>query len=59
MIEGKIGDKRFEYEAKSNKINVYTTGELDPVAYIKVDETLTEKEFHYEIMTWSMQKDYN
>jgi len=56
MIEGRIGDKCFEYEKNSKKINIYVIGDIDPVSYIPVDEDLTEKEFHYEIMTWSIQK---
>mgnify|MGYP007006568890 CR=1 FL=1 len=45
-----------EYEKNSKKINIYVIGDIDPVSYIPVDEDLTEKEFHYEIMTWSIQK---
>jgi len=58
MFEEKIGDKRFEYEKNSNRINIYVSGDIDPVSYISVETNLTEKEFHYEIMTWSMQKGY-
>lgn len=58
MFEEKIGDKRFEYEKNSNRINIYVLGDIDPVSYISVETNLTEKEFHYEIMTWSMQKGY-
>lgn len=58
MFEEKIGDKRFEYEKNSKRINIYIPGDIDPVSYITVDQNLTEKDFHYEIMTWSLQKGY-
>jgi hypothetical protein len=51
MYTGKIGDYRFELEQETSRIVVYKEGTgVDPVAYIPVNKSLTEKDFHYEIM---------
>lgn len=55
MLEGQIGNNWFVYDKDSNKITVFQKGDVDPVAYISVSENLDEKNFHYEIMDWSLQ----
>ena len=55
MLEGQIGNNWFVYDKDSNKNTVFQKGDVDPVAYISVNEDLSEKNFHYEIMDWSLQ----
>ena len=53
MYKGVISKYLFELEVETNRISVHCEGEgVDPVAFIKVDPNLSEKEFHYEIMAW-------
>lgn len=55
MYEGQINDNWFVYDNDNNKITVFEKGDIDPVAYIAVDPTITEKDFHYEIMEWVLK----
>ena len=54
MLEGQIGNNWFVYEKDSNKITVFQKGDIDPIGYINVSGNLDEKNFHYEIMSWSL-----
>lgn len=54
MLEGQIGNNWFVYEKGSNKITIFQKGDVDPIAYINVNDDLDEKNFHYEIMSWSL-----
>lgn len=54
QYESKIGNYRFEHDSIANRIAVYKEGTgVEPVELIKVNSTLSEKEFHYEIMHWA------
>ena len=46
MLEGQIGNNWFVYDKDSNKITVFQKGDVDPVAYISVNEDLSENNFH-------------
>lgn len=53
MYNGKINKYRFEHDSETSRIMIYEEGAgVEPVALIHVDEKLTEKDFHYEIMAW-------
>lgn len=60
MYTGKIEPYTFELNTDTNHIYVYEKGKgVDPVKLIKVEEGITEKDFHYEIMDFVMRKQYN
>lgn len=51
MYTGKIGNLEFILEKNIKcRICVYDKGSVDPIAYIEVGPSITEKSFHYEIM---------
>jgi hypothetical protein len=51
-----IGKMLFELDDETNRIMVYEEGEgVEPVAFINVDASITEKEFECEIMWWVSQ----
>lgn len=53
IYNGKIDKYRFEHDSETNRIMIYEEGAgVEPVALIHVSERLTEKDFHYEIMSW-------
>jgi hypothetical protein len=53
MYKGVISKYVFELEVETNRITVHCEGEgVDPVAFISVEPNLSEKAFHYEIMSW-------
>ena len=57
MYSSKINDLNFVLEKETNRIYVYNGSSEDPFSFISVDEGITEKEFHYEIMDFvSKQK---
>lgn len=59
MYSNKIDSYSFEYEAESSKILVFEEGKgLDPIHLISVKSNLSEKDFHYEIMSWFSNKTY-
>jgi hypothetical protein len=53
MYKGVIGKYRFELDSETNRIMVYKEGDgVEPIAYINVKPDISEKSFHYEIMSW-------
>lgn len=57
MYNGKIGKYTFEYEHETKRIVVYEENKgIDPIEYIRVSDSLTEKGFHYEIMDYVSKK---
>jgi hypothetical protein len=53
MYKGIIGKYRFELDSETNRIMVYKEGDgVEPIAYISVKSGISEKSFHYEIMSW-------
>jgi hypothetical protein len=53
MYKGIIGKYRFELDSETNRIMVYKEGDgVEPIAYISVKLGISEKSFHYEIMSW-------
>jgi len=59
MYSNKVGIYSFEYDSESSKIFVFEeSGGVDPVHLINVEGNLTEKDFHYEIMSWYASKQY-
>lgn len=53
MYNGKIGKYRFELDDSTNRIMVYEEGKgVEPVEILKVEDNLTEKDFHYTIMEY-------
>ena len=53
MYRGIIGKYRFEIDTEVSRIMVYIEGDgVEPVAYINVRPDISEKSFHYEIMSW-------
>lgn len=51
---GTIGIYSFEYNDGDDRINVYSAGD-SPVAHILISSPISEKDFHYEIMSWYSQ----
>jgi hypothetical protein len=55
MYKGKIGKYRFELDQDTNRVMVYREGDgVEPIAYISVRSDISEKGFHYEIMSWTI-----
>jgi hypothetical protein len=53
MYKGVIGKYRFELDSETNRVMVYKEGDgVEPIAYISVKPDISEKGFHYEIMSW-------
>lgn len=53
MYNGKINKYRFEHDSETSRIMIYEEGAgVEPVALIHVSSNLSEKAFHYEIMSW-------
>jgi len=53
MYSGKINKYRFEHDSETNRIMVYEEGAgVEPVNLIHVSPNISEKSFHYEIMSW-------
>ena len=53
MYRSSISKYRFEYEGETSRIMIYEEGAgVEPVALIHVSSNLSEKAFHYEIMSW-------
>jgi hypothetical protein len=53
MYNDTIDKYRFELDSETNRIMIYKEGlGVEPVAYISVKPGITEKTFHYEIMSW-------
>lgn len=53
MYKGVIGKYRFELDSETNRVMVYKEGDgVEPIAYINVKPSISEKSFHYEIMSW-------
>lgn len=54
MYKGVIGKYRFELDSETNRVMVYKEGDgVEPIAYINVKPNISEKSFHYEIMSWT------
>ena len=54
MYKGVIGKYRFELDSETNRVMVYKEGDgVEPIAYISVKPGISEKGFHYEIMSWT------
>jgi len=52
-MEGQIGKYIFRHDPISEKINVFEKpAGGEPEWYIQVSESISEKDFHYEIMDW-------
>jgi hypothetical protein len=57
MYKGVIGKYRFELDSETNRIMVYKEGDgVEPIAYISVKTSISEKSFHYEIMDWAAKQ---
>jgi len=53
MYKGVISKYIFELDLDTNRIMVHGEGEgVEPIAFINVKPNITEKDFHYEIMSW-------
>ena len=53
MYSGKINKYRFEHDSETSRIMVYEEGAgVEPTSIIHVSSDLSEKNFHYEIMSW-------
>jgi hypothetical protein len=53
MYSGKINKYRFEHDSETDRIMVYEEGAgVEPVTLIPVSTNISEKAFHYEIMSW-------
>jgi hypothetical protein len=53
MYKGVIGKYRFELDSETDRVMVYKEGDgVEPIAYINVKPDISEKSFHYEIMSW-------
>jgi hypothetical protein len=53
MYKGVIGKYRFELDSETDRVMVYKEGDgVEPIAYINVKPDISEKGFHYEIMSW-------
>ena len=53
MYRATVNKFRFDYEEETNRILVYEEGSgVDPIAYITDTVISSEKDFHYEIMSW-------
>jgi len=53
MYKGVISKYLFELDVETSRITVHCEGEgVDPIAFINVESNLSEKGFHYEIMSW-------
>jgi hypothetical protein len=53
MYKGVISKFLFELDVDTNRIMVHSEGEgVEPIAFISVKPNITEKDFHYEIMSW-------
>jgi hypothetical protein len=54
MYIGVISKYIFELDVDTNRIMVHVEGAgVDPIAFINVKPSITEKDFHYEIMSWA------
>lgn len=49
-MRGKIDNFDFVLEEETNRIFVYQQNTDTPVGYINVNDNISEKDFHYEIM---------
>lgn len=57
MYKGVIGKYRFETDEDTSRIMIYKEGSgVEPVEYINTKKEITEKAFHYEIMSWVINK---
>lgn len=57
MYSGKINKYRFEHDSETSRIMVYEDGAgVEPISIIHVSPNLTEKDFHYDIMSWVTNK---
>jgi hypothetical protein len=53
MYSGKINKYRFEHDSETNRIIIYEEGAgVEPISLIHVSSNISEKTFHYEIMSW-------
>jgi len=53
MYKEIIGKYRFEIEEDTSRIMIYKEGNgVEPIEYISVKKEISEKAFHYEIMSW-------
>ena len=53
MYKGVIGKYRFESDLETDRIMIYREGDgVEPIAYINTKPDISEKAFHYEIMSW-------
>ena len=57
-MEANIENYVFKLDSVDRRILVYERDEMnEPYSFISIDdENLTEKEFHFEISDWYMQK---
>jgi len=56
MYRSKINDLNFVLEEETNRIFVYKGSSEEPFSFISVEESITEKEFHYEIMDFAAKQ---
>jgi hypothetical protein len=56
MYNATIGKYRFELDTDTNRIMVYREGDgVEPIAFISVNSGISEKSFHYEVMSWASE----
>lgn len=58
-MRGKIDNFDFVLEEETNRIFVYQQSNDTPVSYITVNDNISEKDFHYEIMDFVAKKSKN
>lgn len=60
MLKGVISKYIFELDVDTNRIMIHCEGAgVDPIAFINVKPSITEKDFHYEIMSWVSDNNKN
>jgi len=55
-MEANINNYTFKHNEKALIIEVYDSENADePYSFIRVDDNITEKDFHYEISDWFLK----